>query len=79
MQRYEGLIESINALSKLPQRYPLAPETRPGLVDREVGQFLYGKNYWKYRVLYAVEQDRVVAHVRHGASLFLGQDDPENA
>jgi plasmid stabilization system protein ParE len=78
MQWYDGLIDAINSLSKLPLRYPLAPETRLGLVDREVRQLLYGKNYWKYRVLYAVEKDRVViAHVRHGARLYLGQDDPD--
>lgn len=80
MQWYEGLIESIKALSKLPLRYPLAPEARLGLVDVEIRQLLYGKNYWKYRVLYAVEKNRVViAHVRHGAKLYLGQDDPEEA
>lgn len=79
VQWYDGLIAAIKALSKLPLRYPFAPETRLGLVDFEVRQLLYGKNYWKYRVLYAVEKDRVViAHVRHGARLYLGQDESED-
>lgn len=78
VQWYEGLIDAIKALSKLPLRHPLSPETRLGLVDFEIRQLLYGKNYWKYRVLYAAEKDRVViAHVRHGARLYLGQEEPE--
>lgn len=36
---------------------------------------LYGKSYWKYRILFAVEADKVlIAHVRHGARLYLGQE-----
>jgi len=78
-QWYNGLIDAIKALSTLPLRYPLSPETRLGLVDLEVRRLLYGKNYWKYRVLYAIEEDHVViAHVRHGARLYLGQDEPED-
>jgi len=70
---------SVKSLSELPLRCPVAPESRLGLVDREVRQLLYGLNYWKYRILFVVERDRVlVAHVRHGARLYLGLDPPED-
>jgi hypothetical protein len=65
-------------LSKLPRRCPIAPETRLGLIDREIRQLLYGRGYWKYRVLFAIEGKRVlIAHIRHGARLYLGQEESE--
>ena len=79
LQWYEGLIDAMAGLSKLPLRHPVAPETRLGLVDFEIRQFLYWRSHWKYRVLYAIEKDRVViVHVRHGARLYLGQEAPED-
>ncbi len=75
---YKGLIEGLKNLTSFPLRCPVAPESRFGLLDREVRQYLYGPGYWKYRVLYAVDGSRVlVAHVRHGARLYLGQDESE--
>ncbi len=76
---YEGLMAAIMALSKFPLRYPLSPESRLGLVDVEVRQMLYGRNFWKYRVLYTVRGDRVlIAHIRHGARLRLGEESPDD-
>jgi plasmid stabilization system protein ParE len=75
---YDGLVEALQSLSTMPLRCPLAPETRVGLVDRQVRQLLYGRNFWKYRVLFVVEAKRVlIAHVRHGARLYLGEPRPE--
>lgn len=75
---YDGLIEALRGLSDMPLRYPVSPETRMGLIDREVRQLLYGRNYWKYRILFIVEGKRVlIAHVRHGARLYLGQQETE--
>ena len=72
---YEGLMNAVSGLSRLPLRCPLAPEYRLGLADEEIRQLLYGKGYWRYRILYAVERHRVVVlHVRHGARLYLGQE-----
>ena len=77
---YEGLIDGLRTLSHFPLRCPVAPESRFGLVDQEIRQFLYGLGFWKYRVLYAVEGNRVlVAHVRHGARLYIGQEEPREA
>ena len=72
---YEGVMAALKGLSNLPLRCPLAPEYRLGLVDQEIRQLLYGRGYWKYRILYMVERDRVlILHVRHGARLYLGQE-----
>jgi plasmid stabilization system protein ParE len=76
---YGGLIEALQSLSESPLRCPVAPESTLGLIDREVRQMLYGRGYWKYRVLYVVEEPKVmVLHVRHGARLYLGQESPED-
>lgn len=76
---YDGLIEAIGSLSRMPLRCPLAPESKLGLIEQEVHQLLYGRHFWKYRILFAVEGRQVlVAHVRHGARLYLGQhENPE--
>jgi plasmid stabilization system protein ParE len=74
---YSGLIRQLHTLAHLPARCPLAPETKLGLTDCEVRQLLYGRNFWKYRILFAIIGDEVVvAHVRHGARLYLGQSPP---
>lgn len=71
---YEGLIQALRSLSRMPQRCPVAPESKLGLVNREVRQLLYGRGYWKYRILFAISSCRIeVAHIRHGARLYLGQ------
>ncbi|NQX01907.1 type II toxin-antitoxin system RelE/ParE family toxin [bacterium] len=75
---YEGLMGALRTLSKFPLRCPISPETRIDLVDREIRQFLYGRGYWKYRVLFAVEGDQVlIAHVRHGARLYRGEQESD--
>lgn len=75
---YEGIIEAIKSLKKLPLRCPVAPETELGLVDQKVHQLLYGSGHWKYRILYTVDGDEVrIAHVRHGARLLLGQTETD--
>lgn len=76
---YAGLISALQNLSDFPLRCPVSPESKLGLIDREVRQMLYGRGYWKYRVLYAVEGKRVfILHVRHGARLYLGGEPPES-
>lgn len=73
---YEGLMAALKTLAKLPRRCPVAPETRLGLIPTEIRQLLYGNGYWKYRILFAIEGNKVlVAHVRHGARLYLGEEE----
>ena len=72
-----GLMEALRDLAVLPLRYPLSPESRLHFTDQPIRQLLYGSQFWKYRVLFAVEGDRVlIAHVCHGARLYLGEEDP---
>ena len=76
---YDGLITTLKSLSELPLRCPIAPESKLGLVDREVRQLLYGRSFWKYRILFALEGQKIfILHVRHGARLYLGQELPED-
>lgn len=51
-----------------------------GFVDGEMRQLLYGRHYWKYRILFTIAGDQVlIAHIRHGARLYLGEPSPEEA
>ena len=60
---YNDLQTAIESLSTFPKRCPIAPEAE--FFDREVRQFVVGKNQ-KYRILYIVQDDRVsILHVRH--------------
>ena len=72
-------MEALRGLSKMPLRCPVSPESKLGLIDIEVRQLLYGRGYWKYRVLFLVRDQNVfVLHVRHGARLYLGQEEPSS-
>lgn len=76
---YEGIVDAMRSLARLPLRCSIAPETELGLLDDQVHQLLYGSGHWKYRILFTVEGDEVrIAHVRHGARLLLGQTATEN-
>ena len=76
---YQGLMAALKSLSSLPLRCPVAPESRLGLLDREIRQLLYGRSYWKYRILFAVEGGKVlILHLRHGARLYLGQNEADD-
>lgn len=75
---YDGLIAALRGLSTLPQRCPVAPESKLGLIDGEARQLLYGRGYWKYRILFVIGRTRVeIVHIRHGARLYLGEAEPE--
>ncbi|MBI4602849.1 MAG: type II toxin-antitoxin system RelE/ParE family toxin [Planctomycetes bacterium] len=59
---YNGRIDAMQSMAEMPERCPLAPESRT--FGREIRQLLYGN----YRILFTVEATAVhVAHVRHGA------------
>lgn len=76
---YVGLIQALAGLSRFPARCPVSPETRLGFVDLELRQLLYGRHFWKYRILFTIAGDEVhIAHIRHGARLFLGETEPED-
>ena len=68
---YNDLQTAIESLSTFPKRCPIVPEAE--FFDREVRQFVVGKNQ-KYRILYIVQNDRVsILHVRHSRQSRLGE------
>jgi len=72
---YDGLIAALRNLSSFPSRCPISPETELCLIDHEIRQLLYGTGFWKYRILFSIEGDTVlIAHVRHSARLYIGQE-----
>ena len=75
---YDGLIQALTGLARFPARCPVAPETRLGFVNVEMRQLLYGRHFWKYRILFTIAGDEIhIAHIRHGARLFLRETESE--
>jgi plasmid stabilization system protein ParE len=75
---FNNLVAEFRRLEVHPEKFPLAPENRFGVFDREVRQMLYGKGFWKYRILFFVEGDTVhIVHVRHGARRWLREGEGE--
>jgi toxin ParE1/3/4 len=75
---FNGLVGEFRRLEVYPEKFPLAPENRFGLFEREIRQMFYGRGFWKYRVLFFVEGQTVqIVHVRHGARRWLGDEEEE--
>ena len=65
---FNGILKAIESLSDLPQRCPIAEESRE--LGREVRVLLHGRKNRAYKVFFAVQQKgRIVQvfHVRHWA------------
>jgi plasmid stabilization system protein ParE len=65
---FEELLQSIQSLSRMPRRCPLAPEALPA--KRHIRCLLFGKPRDVYRILYEVDERNrmvIVLHVRHAA------------
>src|SRR6266487_941611 len=73
---YVGLLNRIETLREHPRRCTLAPENET--FEEEIRQLLYGRRGGVYRVLFTVEEDRIVIlSVRHGALPWLEPGDPD--
>jgi len=73
---YNGLEESVYALTRFPQRCPVAPEARKG--KRKLRHLLYGKKPHVYRAIYEIDERRQIVWVltiRHGARRKLKPSD----
>lgn len=73
---FQGLLEAVFSLETHPTRCPLAPESRPFLV--EVRQLLYGSRRQQYRILFGLSVDPdtgenvvLIYRIRHGAQRHL--------
>lgn len=69
-QWYQGLLQAIESLAKMPRRCPMAPENSAFSV--EVRQLLHGKGRGKYRVIFTIVEDANsltirILHIRHSA------------
>ncbi len=69
---FAGLMDAIFSLEKMPDRCPIAPESREFAI--EVRQLLYGKRRNVYRVLFSVTYDNEadenvirIYRIRHAA------------
>jgi plasmid stabilization system protein ParE len=73
----DGLEKAIAELDRLPKRCGLARESKE--FTEEIRQFLYGRGYWKYRILFVIRGKAVrVLHVRHGAQRAMRADEIES-
>ena len=72
LQWFLKLQETVHTLHELPQRCPLAPESKA--FPFEVRQLLYGRRSHRYRILFTIEGERVIIlHIRHGRRQHLGE------
>lgn len=72
---YDRLLDVIDSLESLPQRCPIAPESK--FFNMEIREIFHGRRQHRYRILFTVSGDALyVLHVRHGARLRLGQEEP---
>ena len=68
---FNGLAEAIYSLERLPDRGPVAPESK------RLRHLLFGKKPHIYRIIYALDKrHRIVnvLHIRHGARATLSTD-----
>jgi plasmid stabilization system protein ParE len=83
-QWYLGLLQTIDSLSQMPKRCPLARENE--YFSQEIRQLLYGTGRNSYRILFTLlEGERTstvrILHIRHATQQTLGanQEDPNAA
>ncbi|HVX83272.1 MAG TPA: type II toxin-antitoxin system RelE/ParE family toxin [Phycisphaerae bacterium] len=71
---YNGLVEAVNSLKRLPKRCPIAPESEE--LPFEARQYLYGDRRHAYRIIFTIHEQLVlVLHVRHAARRYLSDDE----
>jgi plasmid stabilization system protein ParE len=69
---FRTMRQAIDSLANMPGRCPLAPENEE--FPFEVRQLLYGRRPHVYRILFTIEDNRVVVlHIRHGRRQHLTQ------
>ena len=65
---FNGLQEAVDSLELLPNRCPVAPESKT--TGRVLRQLFYGNKPHTYRIIFSVDEDLQVVkilHIRHGA------------
>ena len=79
---YDGLVDTIESLTRHPERCARAPEDKR--LRRGIRQLLYGRGATTFRILFVVKKEEKLVHVlriRHGArrrlrwkDLFIDQE-----
>ncbi len=77
---YAGLLRTVESLSSMPKRCPLARENE--YFSHEVRQLLYGKGRNLYRILFTIlEGENIftvrILHIRHAAQKTFGVGEDE--
>lgn len=75
---FNGLLEAIDSLDRLPARCPVAAESEE--LGMEIRQLLYGKSKrFRYRILFGISETEVIVYrIRHTARQYLTEDDIES-
>ena len=78
---YQGLINAIVSLQKMPQRCPIARED--AFFTQEIRQILYRQGKQTYRILFTVLEDQTIPtvrflHIRHAAQKTIGEPEVED-
>ncbi len=69
-----GLIQTVQSLTTMPTRCPLAPENE--YFSEEIRQIFYGKRSRVYRILFTLREDEVhILFVRHSAQAPLSESE----
>ena len=80
-QWHQGLLKTIESLSEMPKRCPLARENK--YFSQEIRQLLYGGGRNTYRILFTVVEEIEVSTVRilnfrYGTQQVLGENKESN-
>lgn len=78
---HQGLLKTIESLSQMPKRCPLARENK--YFSQEIRQLLYGRGRNTYRILFTViEESEIftvrILHFRYGTQQVLGENKESN-
>ncbi|NES04769.1 MAG: type II toxin-antitoxin system RelE/ParE family toxin [Okeania sp. SIO2F4] len=77
---YQELLKTIESLSEMPRRCPLARENN--YFSKEIRQLLYGRGRNSYRIIFTIVESQEVSivrilHIRHVAQQTIGESQDE--
>ncbi|MEM1170627.1 MAG: type II toxin-antitoxin system RelE/ParE family toxin [Cyanobacteria bacterium P01_H01_bin.35] len=78
---YQKLLKTIESLSEMPKRCPLAREN--DYFSQEIRQLLYGRGRNSYRVIFTIVESPEISivrvlHIRHAVQQTIGESQDES-
>ena len=78
---YQNMLKTIESLSEMPKRCPLARENE--YFTQEIRQLLYGRGRNSYRVIFTIVESQEIyivriLHIRHAAQQTIGEGQDES-